>query len=352
MPFQPNFLERTLFMTLNLGPAPILDIWSAVGFRMVLAAVRLGVFDALAGGPLSVEALSARIQTDARATAGLLDVLETLDYVRRNRGGGYANSRMTAKWLTGGKGGARFGAGFEFWGYNLFQLMDTLEDTVRTGRPGMNLYEWIDDQPEASRAFQDWMVAIAGFAGQAIVKLAPLPPSARRLLDVGGGHGRYALTFLQHYPALAATVFDSPRALLEAQASMDNSGMRERVTLQPGNFLVDDLGAGYDVALLFNIVHGFSAAQNAALVRKIVGALAPGGMLVVAEQLAGRAPTPAANATKALLGMSYLHLLGGQLWAYEDVAGWMQAAGLAGVRRIDSLQLPATSLVVATKRET
>ena len=47
-----------------------------------------------------------------------------------------------------------------------------------------------------------------------IVRLAPLPAGARRLLDIGGGHGRYALAFLHKHPELRATVFDSPRALL------------------------------------------------------------------------------------------------------------------------------------------
>jgi hypothetical protein len=329
-----------------------LDIWAAVGFRMVLAAVRLGVFQALASGPLSAEALAARLSTDPRATASLLEALESLSYVRREGSGAapaYANTAMTARWLVGQSGQPSFAAGFEIWGVNLFELMDTLEDTVRTGRPGLNLYEWIEDQPEASRAFQDWMVAIAGFAGETIIKLAPLPATARRLLDIGGGHGRYALAYLQRYPALRATIFDSPRALTAAQASVAAAGLGERVTLQAGNCLADDLGRGYDAALLFNIVHGFAAEQNQALVARAAGALGPGGVLVVAEQLAGRAPTPAANASKALLGLSYLHLLGGQLYPFEAVAGWMQAAGLAGVRRVDSARLPATSLVIGTK---
>lgn len=350
MPLQPNLLERTLFLTLNLGPAPVLDIWAAVGFRMTLAAVRLGVFEALAGGPLEAEALAARLNTEPRATGALLEVLASLGYVRRQgEPPAWANTPMTAKWLVGRDGQPGFGAGFEFWGYNLFELMDTLEDTLRTGRPALNLYAWIEDQPEASRAFQDWMVALAGFAGEAILKLAPLPAGARRLLDIGGGHGRYALAYLRQDPVLTATIFDSSRALEAARASVAAAGLGQRVTLQPGNFLTDDLGSGYDAALLFNIVHGFTAEQNQALVARAARALAPGGVLVLAEQLAGRAPTPAANATKALLGLSYLHLLGGQLYAYDEVAGWMRAAGLGGIRRIDSVRLPGTSLVVATR---
>jgi SAM-dependent methyltransferase len=348
MPLQPNWLERMLFFTLNAGPGPVMEIWSAVGYRMVLAAVRLGVFEGLAGGPLTAEALAKRLGTEAESTGMLLEALEALGYVRRaGAEGGYANTPMTAKWMVGGK--ANFGAGFEFWGINLFKLMDDLEGTIRTGRQGLNLYEWIEDQPEASRAFQDWMVAIAAFAAEEIARLAPLPEGARRLLDIGGGHGGYALAYLRRQPGLTATIFDSPRALEAAAVNVHEARMEERVRLQPGNFLRDELGGGYDAALLFNIVHGFADEQNEALVRRAAGTLAPGGVLILAEQLAGRAPTPAANAIKALLGLSYRHLLGGGLPSYEAIGRWMGAAGLGEVRRVESVKLPGVSLVIGRK---
>jgi SAM-dependent methyltransferase len=348
MPLKPNWLEQLLFFTTNMGPGPVMDIWAAVGYRMVLAAVRLGVFEGLAAGPATAQALAARLGTEAESTGMLLEALEALGYVRRDGAtAGYANTPMTAKWMVGGK--ANFGAGFEFWGVNLFQLMDDLEGTIRTGRQGLNLYEWIEDQPEASRAFQDWMVAIAAFAADEIARLAPLPEGARRLLDIGGGHGGYALAYLRRQPGLTATIFDSPRALEAAEGNVREAGVGERVRLQPGNFLRDDLGSDYVVALLFYIVHGFADVQNETLVRRAAGALRPGGVLILAEQLAGWAPTPAANAIKALLGLSYRHLLGGGLPSFEAIARWMGAAGMGQVRRVESVKLPGVSLVIGQK---
>ena len=343
MPILLNFLEKNVFFNLNLGPGPVMDIWSGVGFRVVLAAIRLGVFEALADGPLTPDALARKIEADPRGAALLLSALEALGYVRQ-QDGAFANTAMTTKWML--RRSANFGPGFEFWANNLFALMGNLEDSLRTGQPPLNLYTWIEGQPETSRAFQEWMIAIAGFAADIIVGLTArhVPAGARRLLDIGGGHARYAMAFCCRHPDLTATVFDSPRALEAARTSIAAENMAERITAQEGNFLTDSLGEGYDVALMFNINHGFSAEQNQALLRNTARALRPGGRLFIAEQLAGRAPSPAANATKALLGLSYFHLLGGQLCAYEDVARWLTTAGFGGLRRIDSLRLPGTSI--------
>lgn len=346
MPIQPNFLERMLFYNFNAGPAPVLDIWSGIALRVVVAAMRLGVFEALADEPLKPEGLASKIAADPRGMHVLLPALAAIGYVREQNGE-YVNTLMTTKWMLRRSG--NFGAGFEFWAVNLFELMDNLEDSFRTGQPPLNLYEWIENQPETSRSFQEWMMAIAAFAGDEILKHVPIPNGARRLLDIGGGHARYAMAFCRRYSKLSATVFDSPQALKAAEASLTATGMAGRVTLQTGNFLTDELGAGYDVALLFNIVHGFSDEQNRALVNKVVKALNPGGLLVIIEQLAGRAQTPTANAIKELFSVSYFHVLGGHIWDYEAVKGWLVAARCANVRRIDSPLLPGTSIIFGTR---
>ncbi len=96
MPFAQSWFERLAFGS-NLAPAVILDFLGAQAFRSVAAAYRLGVFDALAGGPLTSSQVALRIRADDRATALLLEGLETLGYVDA-RGGRYAATAMTARW--------------------------------------------------------------------------------------------------------------------------------------------------------------------------------------------------------------------------------------------------------------
>ncbi len=78
MPMIPNFIERTLFFDLDQGPAPMLDIWNAVAFRTVLAGVRLGIFETLAGEPLTSVMLAKQLNLNRRGTQILLETLQSV----------------------------------------------------------------------------------------------------------------------------------------------------------------------------------------------------------------------------------------------------------------------------------
>lgn len=347
MPILPNWIERTVFLTLNQGPGPVLDIWNAVAFRAVLAAVRLNVFESLADGKMTATDLARRINADVRGVAALLDVLASLGYVARE-GECHANTAMTTKWMLR-HSPSNFAPYFRYWGVMLAKMMGNLEDSIRQGRAPVNLYEWIEHEPETSRDFQEAMSALARFTLDEVVGKLKLPASARRLLDLGGGHAMYSIALCQKYPQLTATAFDSPQALATGCENIVAHKMQEQVTTQAGNFVRDDLGSGYDVALLFNIIHGNSPEENVALFRKVAFALNPGGRLVVLEQLAGKAPLPMGNAVNSILGLSYFHLLDGRLCSFHEVARWFTESGFGTPRRINLLKAAGSSLIVGIK---
>lgn len=51
-------------------------------------------------------------------------------------------------------------------------------------------------------------------------------------------------------------VIDGSQALVTGHQTIIAEGISDRVTLHEGDFLFNDLGTSYDLALLFNIVHG------------------------------------------------------------------------------------------------
>ncbi|HVL47002.1 MAG TPA: methyltransferase [Candidatus Thermoplasmatota archaeon] len=348
MPIMPNAVERAAFLRLHLAPGPLLEILNALSFRVVLAGVKLGIFDALAKGPATADAVAAAIGADARATRITLDALEPLGYVKRDGRGLYRNTAMTSKWLVR-DAGLSFAAGFEFWEEGFFTFWRDLETSIRAGKPAVDFYAWIASKPDVSARFQAWMTAIAALGASEVVAKVPIPAGAKSLIDVGGGHASYAIAFARAHPSLNATVVDAPHALAYAAKNVDEAGLASRIALAPGDFWTTDLGRDHDVALLFNVVHGMEVADMRALVRRTADALAPGGRLVVMEQLEGAVGGSAPKAATRLMSLNYLHMIGGVVHRYEDVARALGDAGLAKPRRTKLLRTPGTSLVIATK---
>src|SRR5215210_6691132 len=184
MPITPGVLERFIFLDLNAGPGPLMDVFSAIGFRSVRAASNLGVFDALGRGPQSAMALARTLGTDARATLLLLRALDALGYVE-HKGSRYANTAMTRKWMLPDSA-TNMAPGVDFWGTTLETLWTGLEQSIRDGRPEVDFYTWLAERPATLEAFQQWLAAVAHTLTGEIVARVRLPSGARRLLDAGG----------------------------------------------------------------------------------------------------------------------------------------------------------------------
>src|SRR5690349_10606380 len=98
MPIIPGLVERVILSDLNLAPALMLDFLGAQAFRALGVAIRLGIFEALADGPMTSSEVARRTESSERGTQLLLDALESLGYVQK-RDECYANTPMTSKWL-------------------------------------------------------------------------------------------------------------------------------------------------------------------------------------------------------------------------------------------------------------
>ena len=349
MPLVLSPIEQLLFVQLNAGPAPLLDVFAAVGFRSVWAASKLGVFEALAPEPLTATAVATQIGADRRAVFLLLQVLDGLGYVER-KGARYANTALTRKWMLASSA-TSMAAGLDFWGTTLATLWQDLEGTIRAGHPAVDFYRWLEDHPATLAAFQQWLAASAHQTASEIAARIRLPRNARRLLDAGGGHGYYSVAFCRRHPRLAATVLDFPAALESARQTIAAEQMEGRMAVQAGDLLHDSFGSGYDAVLLFNIIHGHTPAQNAELLRKAAAALNPGGRVVIMDQLAGRAPTRGTQALSSILAFSFFQLVGAQIYPFAQVAGWLQTAGFGPARRMTLFTNPLSSLVTATRGE-
>lgn len=349
MPVQPNFLERLLLFRLNKGPAPLLDLFGASGFEAVTLARNLGVFTALDDGQRSAADLATAIDCDPDGIRLLANFLAVQGYLDAS-GDEYALTDMTRRWLTGAEG-TNLGPWFDFWQELVFPFWrENAAAAVRSGGPAESFYEWLGDDSE------QWAVAQRGFRSAAsllapeVVDAATLPADADSLLDVGGGHGQYSIRFCEQYPELSATVFDLPEALDVAREDAAGAGIGDRVTTHGGDYETDDLGAEYDVVLLFNVIHAHDPAEVQALLERAHDALAPGGRLLVLDQLAGTARMPVPKAGLAFIALTYFVLLDATIHDVADLVGWLRDVGFGDLDRSSFRTAPGVTLVEASKQ--
>jgi hypothetical protein len=125
--------------------------------------------------------------------------------------------------------------------------------------------------------------------------------------------------------------------------------MAERVAFQEGDLWDDDFGSGYDVALLFQIVHMYSPEENVRLLKKARGALTRKGCLVINDQVAVEAPSPLARLNARLQGLELLNSVNGQTYTPGEIEGWLLEAGFVDPSSLMLRNTPGFGIVRATK---
>ncbi len=322
------------------GPPSFPDLLATAGYRAVAAALRLGVFDALADGPRPAASLACAVDADPRGTGLLAEALVSFGYLTSGPDG-YANTPETAKWLAGGG----YAEVDRFWSVVLFESWEGLEESVRTGKPAIDFYAWLAERPDVLRRFQGML---SGHADAIAPEVASVVPVGSTLLDLGGGHAKHAIRLCATHPSLEATVIDLPDALAVGAAAVTDAGLCRRITLRAGDYDAVDLGEDYDTVLLFNVVHGRTAAANEALLERVASALRPGGAVVLLEH-DEHSTDRASDAFARVFSLNLFHGQGGQVYGTEEITAWLAKAGFGEPSAHPLTTSPGQSLLVARR---
>ncbi|WP_435332495.1 methyltransferase [Haloarchaeobius sp. TZWWS8] len=348
MPHVPGFLERLYVLRANRAPGSIYDLLGAGTLKSVALAAEVGLFDALADAPATPDELADALDAHPDSLVLLCDFLVRTGYLDRD-GGAFSLSPLSERWMVGEVSLVDW---FVFWDRVVFPFWDdTAAEVVRTGEPDRTVYEWLGDNenrwPSAQRGFE----ATARLTLPAVIDAIDLS-GVERVLDAGGGHGRYTIGLCESAPGVSATIADDPAALAVADENVTAAGLGDRIETRGVDLLTDELGTGYDLALVFNVVHGFDPTENRRLFDRLFDALAPGGRIVVLDQFEGSGPVATARTMNALVGLNYRILLGGRVYPYESIAGWLESAGFTSPSRTNLRRAPGVSLATARRPTT
>jgi SAM-dependent methyltransferase len=200
------------------------------------------------------------------------------------------------------------------------------------------------DDPEWRKNFLLGMFDLAMVLAPKLVGQIDLS-GRRRLLDLGGGPGTWAIHFCRENPGLEAAVYDLPTTRPFAEETIARFGLKDRISFVAGDFLQEELPGRYDVAWLSHILHGEGPQGARTILDKAATVLEPGGLLLIHEFILdddlGGPLFPALFSLNMLLGTP-----AGRAYSGRELFEMLQEAGFRDARRL-VLDLPGESSVIA-----
>ena len=104
-----------------------------------------------------------------------------------------------------------------------------------------------------------------------------------KVLDIAAGHGLFGIAIAQRNPQAQITAIDWPGVLAIARENAQKFGVADRHSTIEGDAFEANFGGPYDTVLVTNFFHHFNRETCERLMRKIHGALNPGGRCVTVE---------------------------------------------------------------------
>ncbi len=342
-PVAENLTERVA-LSFGLLPMPVLDtLFPLMKARALMAALRLGIFEGLAAGPLTGTALAAKLGVDAESLMLLLRVVTAAGYLETRRGA-FSLSAETRRTLL--PGSAMDSRGFVEFNALQWQLMESLEPMIRTG-VGVDFHVTLED-PAQWQVYQRSMLEIARQHAPILTKRVPVRPGATRLLDLAGSHGVLGAALCRRHPPLRSVVLDLPAALPHARALALEAGVHDLVEHRPANILEDDFEADQDVVVLANVLHHFSPAQNREVIRRVFEATRPGGTVAIWE-IERREDDVAPELLRDISSLIFRVSSTSRCFAASDYRTWLTEAGFDAIRTARAITAPIHVLVHARK---
>jgi 2-polyprenyl-3-methyl-5-hydroxy-6-metoxy-1,4-benzoquinol methylase len=152
-----------------------------------------------------------------------------------------------------------------------------------------------------------------------------------RALDLGGGPGTYGIELAKR--GIEVTLFDLPDTVEIAREMIQKAGVKN-ITCRGGDFHFDDIGKGYDLVLLSQVLHSHGPLESLALLGKVCDALNPQGTIAIHEfALAEDRASPVLG---ALFSVNMLvNTAEGRSYTAREMKGWLSKTGFGRIKVTD-----------------
>lgn len=251
----------------------------AIASRLLTGGLNIKIFDVLEDWRTAEQA-AAGCDTGIRNTEYFLDALANTGLLEKKEGR-YRNMPLSSLYLVSG---STYYLGDLFSMIKIMSMdpLDHLEDMVRNGpRPcqreaGLDSHDrWI----KSAKASMPWALGEMGSRMARIAAGLEGFSGFKKMLDLGGGHGVFALYMVQASDGLEAVIFDHAPVAQQASGVISSYGMDKKVSVMSGDYLTDDFGKGYDLVLAGATLNSAKSGLDALLL-KIYNCLKPDGYFI------------------------------------------------------------------------
>jgi demethylspheroidene O-methyltransferase len=182
--------------------------------------------------------------------------------------------------------------------------------------------------PDDVEAYSSLMTRSQPLVASEVLDAYPVT-NHRVLMDIGGGEGAFIAAAAERAPNLRLKLFDLPAVAQRAQLYLRERGLEGRAEVSEGDFFRDPLPEGADLITLIRVALDHDDGRVLALLRSAHAALAPGGVLLIAEAMSD--PEAGERMGAAYFGFYLLAMGRGRARTAAELSNLCKAAGFRAV---------------------
>ncbi len=294
----------------------------------LMSAVELGTFTAIAQGHDTIDSAAAAMGIEPINAQRLLTALVAMELIHRN-GDAYCNADDVERFLV--EGMPSFAGPWMLFSKPRWDSWGKLTEHLKARKAEQRVLGMYDDSftVDRARSYHEATYSIGMGAARRFHRQVDLR-GRKKIMDLGGGSGCYCIVAAQTYPNIKAAVLDLPPVVTVTREYLAETGVDDAVTATVCDFTNDPLPLDADVAIMASNLPQYSREMVARVVRKVHGALLPGGEFhLIGEMLDADGCGPLAP---ALWGLSEgISLSMGVANRVADCVGYLASAGFVDI---------------------
>jgi len=243
-----------------------------------------------------------------------------------------------------------------------YQGLYYLDEAIETGKPAglktlgnwPTIYEGLSQLPPHIQ--KSWFSFDHYFSDDAFPLVLPMVYNGKvkKLLDIGGNTGKWAIASTSYDPNVHITIMDLPGQLNVAKQKIAELGLNDRVDFLPVNILDETVKfpKGFDVIWMSQFLDCFSEAEIVSILKRCYEALDENGEVMILEPYWDRQKFEIAAFCLQQTSLYFTALANGnsQMYSAEIFIKCIEEAGFDIVEQTDHIGLSQT-LIKCKKRK-